>query len=444
MPDEAAEKRPEDKREGCIYVRPGLKVTDVHGKGRGIVSDVDVTSGEILIIEVSVFATKDAAECFRRCRTHLMPRRSEKANGNIECPRWVFGLPAWLVLKWCPPIANLLKIHLNGWWHGLFDLGSVLNHSCGPNCQRVIWKNGVSLVVASEAISAGSELTASYGWSHELRPWRRLRLFEKYGFYCHCDRCNNGAPAKVVFPAAQAELISNCDQQGLDKSALPAQAVTIFELASDDGGDEIPRAFARAIVRWQLMLEGGDTVNAMLALHNVRALAPMVGCNSERLSRLCSRGEEEIEFAAAIGPMAEAITLLNMTRCCSLVAVATAFGSASFLFGHVVDVESYEPDVCLCAAFCAAGSISGARCYEHGPFGSPRWNGAAGGVAVISMVMASQLEDGPSLLAISMALLLAALFARASAISAMRLARYDHYLRSLAKGGLAIGARYVR
>jgi len=68
---------------------------------------------------------------------------------------------------------------------GMFFLtGSMLNHSCDPNC----FLEG-STFLASRAISPGEELTVSY-CPPDLSPdMRRKLLSRNYGFKCACERC---------------------------------------------------------------------------------------------------------------------------------------------------------------------------------------------------------------------------------------------------------------
>ena len=81
--------------------------------------------------------------------------------------------------------------------HGLFRLGSLMNHSCDPNVglshpqitSRVSW-------VALRDISAGEELLDSYvdlEQSKDLsRDSRRTLLHDNYYFWCQCALCNSG------------------------------------------------------------------------------------------------------------------------------------------------------------------------------------------------------------------------------------------------------------
>lgn len=68
----------------------------------------------------------------------------------------------------------------------LFSTGSMLNHSCEPNCAR----KG-NLFVSNRDIAMGEELTVSY-CPTDLEPeMRRKLLLRNYGFECTCELCNN-------------------------------------------------------------------------------------------------------------------------------------------------------------------------------------------------------------------------------------------------------------
>lgn len=246
--------RLEDAHVGCTYVRPGLRIAPVPGAGRGVITDVELEEGEVLVLETSVFTLPNTAQQVRECLSRLCPLEATSTTAMES--RWFFMLPlgGWL-LEESRALRTLLKVYVNAWWDGLFDFGAAFNHSCAPNAQRVIWHHGTSIVVASSAVAAGSEVTVGYGWTNTPRPWRRFRLFDKYGFWCCCDRCLRDDPPSRFFEAAEAELRAECEKEGLNDEALTGQGVTLYELLSDRGGDNPRRNFGRALARTQQLLE---------------------------------------------------------------------------------------------------------------------------------------------------------------------------------------------
>ncbi|KAI8816967.1 uncharacterized protein EV422DRAFT_488141, partial [Fimicolochytrium jonesii] len=71
---------------------------------------------------------------------------------------------------------------------GTYPLGSLLNHSCNPNC-TVVFRGRTQVIRAIRDIEAGEELTITYVDAMLKPDDRRIALMEKYRFTCVCDRC---------------------------------------------------------------------------------------------------------------------------------------------------------------------------------------------------------------------------------------------------------------
>lgn len=82
----------------------------------------------------------------------------------------------------------ILDEQLFGIAEGCFPLGSLLNHSCDPNC-LILYSGKMQVVRACRDVSVGQELTQSYLDPLLPKSERQKRLQAKYRFDCICNRC---------------------------------------------------------------------------------------------------------------------------------------------------------------------------------------------------------------------------------------------------------------
>ena len=73
---------------------------------------------------------------------------------------------------------------------GVFKVASRINHACFPNAFRRFTKDGNIVIISSEDIKKGCEITLDYsGVCGVPVASRRKYLLETYGFYCRCRGC---------------------------------------------------------------------------------------------------------------------------------------------------------------------------------------------------------------------------------------------------------------
>lgn len=87
---------------------------------------------------------------------------------------------------------------------GVFSLAARINHSCRANlvyhwaASHVIDEDPVHALAGCveiyciASVRGGEELTICYGDPYSTRSERRADLFERYGFLCRCEACENG------------------------------------------------------------------------------------------------------------------------------------------------------------------------------------------------------------------------------------------------------------
>eukprot|EP00927_Polykrikos_kofoidii_P049615 TRINITY_DN43652_c0_g1_i1.p1 TRINITY_DN43652_c0_g1~~TRINITY_DN43652_c0_g1_i1.p1 ORF type:complete len:463 (+),score=66.45 TRINITY_DN43652_c0_g1_i1:61-1449(+) len=449
-------RRAEDDHPSCYFLHPGLRVVDNRpfGAGRGIITEVALLPGEILLIEASVLCASKGGDLrsFRKTFGRLCP--------SDECSsRTAFMFPIRLLRK-SKALDVLLRIRLNGWWAGLFAFGSYFNHSCAPNVQRVIWKTGVSVVVAGCAVAPGSELLAAYGWSNEVRFWRRVRLWERYGFWCHCDRCQTGSDEVPLFPETQARFRAQGEIDNISVDGMTSQSITLFSLMEDveepnKCRNRTGRKFARAFAQMQLLLEQSlhaglngaceqdDTLESIRYFQSeAERLSGSIGADAARIRAAClaePHGRGGTRFEDALGPVAVSIFVVNAFRVALLLLCMSTF---------VAEHEAFL--TCMVVHVCSASVVGGVlwgiiqRRWQMVPLhGTLIWFFFSE-IATLCFV---QLDLSRSFAASFIALFLApglgAFFAHASACCSQKLENYEEYLVGLTRGEEPWGQDFV-
>jgi len=109
--------------------------------------------------------------------------------GVLFCPIAYFDL-RWYTYAICLAHCNALELrNKNGEQFGaaLFNLGSLMNHSCVPN--TTIETQGRELTVrATRHIAVNEAILHSYV-DEKLSVEERARKLEVYGFTCKCNKC---------------------------------------------------------------------------------------------------------------------------------------------------------------------------------------------------------------------------------------------------------------
>lgn len=165
------------------------KITDIPGKGKGVIATRSIKPGALILSEPPLFTTESLQN----------PATFEQDLGKIVKGLSKDGQRAFLSLHnnnpGPQPFSNIVRS--NGYPLGpnsdvgaIFPLVARLNHSCRPNAQHVwISKRGLEVVHAVREVKEGEELTLSYSVGGPSGP-RRASLKEYFGFDCHCELCS--------------------------------------------------------------------------------------------------------------------------------------------------------------------------------------------------------------------------------------------------------------
>lgn len=87
-------------------------------------------------------------------------------------------------------ILNYSSVWLGKNCYGLFEISSLINHSCHPNCSYH-YQNGALQLHLRQNIEfrESDELFICYVDEDKDYAERREQLHDKYGFWCSCQRC---------------------------------------------------------------------------------------------------------------------------------------------------------------------------------------------------------------------------------------------------------------
>jgi hypothetical protein len=149
---------------------------------------------------------------------------------------------------------------------GLFERGSLLNHSCQPSCTTRFTGRKME-VVAIRPIQPRDEITISYGpttFTQASTQERQVDLLGRYHFLCHCIGCQVPVDSvQLLLDLRQVELV--CCQ--LNPSALADDTTNVFSAVSNCA------ASLRCAAAWRLLGQRLDACAQQLAVLGATMLA---------------------------------------------------------------------------------------------------------------------------------------------------------------------------
>jgi hypothetical protein len=115
---------------------------------------------------------------------------------------------------------------------GLYPLAAMINHGCVANAVKV-FAGETMIVHASANIAAGEEITWSYIPSSTPYP-RRVQVQQKFGFLCHCRRCQEEKSAYELVESltnlSSNSLLSKLNEETAGPAHSHSPCYTINEL----------------------------------------------------------------------------------------------------------------------------------------------------------------------------------------------------------------------
>lgn len=117
-----------------------------------------------------------------------------------------------------------------------------LNHSCRPNAAYHFRPGGAVLVRTLCAVPRGGQVAIAYVDLAQTRVARREELHTKYGFWCRCERCDDGTKGSAD-GGSGTESEGGCGPTSLTAdqllAGLPAQVEAGVDAKGDGAGNRV-------------------------------------------------------------------------------------------------------------------------------------------------------------------------------------------------------------
>ena len=195
---------------------PGpVKVTEIEGKGRGLVAAKDIKMGEVIFTDkpvIKVFTKTEEGINDVTFKEHIepvleqlskVPSEARRQFQELRVPDGVLGQENVFILTYLKFVANCTTSRAmdgSGLYCSILSLNfALVNHSCMPNVELSAHEPGDDYKVELRAIkdiSRGEEVTVSYLNDDHIsefgmnREKRREKLKKTLFFDCNCSFCS--------------------------------------------------------------------------------------------------------------------------------------------------------------------------------------------------------------------------------------------------------------
>jgi hypothetical protein len=169
-------------------------LTEVPGKGKGLVATTDIPRGTRILEESPVVTIPDELRDDERLKAHISQQvdsLNERKRQSLLSMHNVY--PYSNIFEQCLGIirTNALPVEADGIGGGLFLEACRINHACDNNAQKN-WNQRIKrhTVHALRDIPQGEEITIFYLDRDSSRELRQKRLQDKFRFLCSCTLCS--------------------------------------------------------------------------------------------------------------------------------------------------------------------------------------------------------------------------------------------------------------
>jgi hypothetical protein len=182
---------------------PPFELTNIEGKGEGLVATRDLVPGDFIIsgkVQLTAGILTPSVDELDRMLSQLSTEDREAFNRLHNCytdeePGDSAYIPPDIIGKW---ETNAFAI--DGGCQIVF-LGAItkLNHACRENVAKYYCsKTNTSTIVACDYIKTGQELVFSYADPLQDCHSRRLSTINSWNFLCLCDVCTQEPEALAI------------------------------------------------------------------------------------------------------------------------------------------------------------------------------------------------------------------------------------------------------
>jgi hypothetical protein len=169
-------------------------LTEVPGKGKGLVATTDIPRGTRILEESPVVTIPDRPRDDEWLKAHISQQvdsLNEQKRQSLLSMHNVY--PYSNIFEQCLGIirTNALPVEADGIGGGLFLEACRINHACDNNAQKN-WNQRIKrhTVHALRDIPQGEEITIFYLDRDSSRELRQKRLQDKFRFLCSCPLCS--------------------------------------------------------------------------------------------------------------------------------------------------------------------------------------------------------------------------------------------------------------
>jgi len=192
----------------CIPVM----VTEIPGKGKGLVASKDFKKGQVLFQEASVIIVHAPSGIvpLQELKDQISKMSEEQKNKFDQLkPRGIFrpdqlaaALRENCLVELDIFVSNSVTIRTNGDKMALFPSNSHMNHSCAPNLIQMFTSDAddadVIEIRAIKDILKGEEVTHCYTRGFMTSSQMKTKLQEDFHFDCKCGVCSGSIPHQDV------------------------------------------------------------------------------------------------------------------------------------------------------------------------------------------------------------------------------------------------------
>jgi hypothetical protein len=199
-------------------------LTEVPGKGKGLVAATDIPRGTRILEEPPIITIPDGPRDDDWLKAHISQQvasLNEQERQSLLSMHNIY--PYSNIAEQCLGIirTNALPVEADGIGGGLFLEACRINHACDNNAQKN-WNQRIErhTVHALRDIAEGEEITISYLDPGSSREVRQKRLQHKFGFLCSCLLCSLPDEQSKQSDKRLARIDQLCDLIGRDGMAL--------------------------------------------------------------------------------------------------------------------------------------------------------------------------------------------------------------------------------
>jgi hypothetical protein len=174
--------------------KPIYVISDVPGRGKGLVASEDIPKGTRILSEEPVITIPEGQWGIESLKTHISQQVESLSERQRQSFLSLYNLyPDGNIVEQSLGIfrTNGLPIEAQGIGGGIFLEACRINHACDNNAQKH-WNQHIKrhTIHALRDISKGEEITISYLGLDSSREVRQNKLQEKFGFLCSCRLCS--------------------------------------------------------------------------------------------------------------------------------------------------------------------------------------------------------------------------------------------------------------